>query len=126
LPQPGIIEVRARSLREPEQLEAIKAALDRLIDSGKDRLILDLTGVATLDSAAYVVLLTMRRKLQHNLVTQGKPCPDCGLGGPGPVFPLFQDQAEALEAVQKRDPGVLLLCGVSSEIRKVVEDIIRC
>jgi hypothetical protein len=88
--------------------------VDRLIQSGKERLILDLTGVAMLDSVAFAALITMRRKLAVNLENKGQ------VFSRDPLFHFFQDQAQALEAIRRGVPAVLLLCGVSSQIRKLI------
>ena len=115
LPEATVIRIRARGLHQSEQVDAIKAFLFQLVETGKDRLILDLTGVESLNSACLGMLLTLRRKLMVSGKTFQPPCRRRGL------FAIVEDKAEAREAIRQGETDPLLLCGVSPYLRDVFQ-----
>ena len=114
-PEATIIRIRARALRESEQLDAVRDRLYRLAEGVDGRLILDLSAVESLDSAWLGWLLTLRKRLMQRGRAFQPPCRRRGL------FAFFPNDREALEAVRQGEPDPLLLCGVRPEIMELFQ-----
>ncbi len=112
-PEATIIRIRARTLRESEQLDEVRDALYRLAEVGSGRLILDLAAVESLDSAWLGWLLTLRKRLMQRGRAFQPPCRRRGL------FAFFPNDREALAAARQGEPDPLLLCGVRPEIMEL-------
>src|SRR4051812_43043507 len=108
-PEATVIRVRGRTLCGGDQSSAIKCVLSQLVEGGAGRVIVDLTEVEYLGSAAIGMLLTLRRKLMANGKSFRPPCRRRGL------FAFFPDRAAALEAIRQGEADPLLLCGVSPQ-----------
>ncbi len=110
-----VLRIGNQKLLEGERLIAVRDALYREAEAGDHPLILDLTAVEYLDSAALGWLITLRKKLMQRGRAFQPPCRRRGL------FPFFPDQAAALEAIRQGESDPLLLCGVRTELMEVFQ-----
>lgn len=114
-PEATVIRVRSRTLSGDDRSTAIECVLFRLVEEDKGRIIVDLTEVEYLGSAAIGMLMTLRRRLMANGKSFQPPCRRRGL------FACFPDRAAAIEAIRQGEADPLLLCGVSPQNMEVFE-----
>jgi hypothetical protein len=108
-----VVQIRYPLLREGDQLAAVRDALFREVEAADRPLVLDLTAVEFLTSAALGWLLTLRRKLMERGRGFQPPCRRRGL------FAIFPNAAAALSAIRERESDPLLLYGVKPSVRDV-------
>ena len=114
-PEATVIRIRVQRIVETEQLNAVRDALYREAEGACGRLILDLSAVEFLSSAALGWLITLRKKLMQRGRPFQAPCRRRGL------FAFFRNEAAALEAIRQGESDPLLLCGVSEDIMEIFQ-----
>ncbi len=112
-PEATVIRIRVRQLTDYGQIQAIQTALLQLVESGTDRLILDMTEVAYLSSASLGMFINLRKRLSARGKTFKPPCGRRGL------FTMLEDEATAIEAIRGGETEPILLCGVRPDIKEV-------
>jgi hypothetical protein len=113
LPEAIVLRIDSPRLLDEQNLLAFRDALFGATDGADRPVIVDLSRVEFLSSAALGWFITVRRKL----TVQGRPFEKpCRLGA---LFPMFADREAALAAVRAGDSNPLLLCSVSKEIKEV-------
>jgi hypothetical protein len=113
LPEAIVIRIDSPRLLEEQNLLAFRDALFRATEGADRPVVIDLSRVEFLSSAALGWFITVRRKL----TAQGRPFEKpCRLGA---LFPMFADRDAALAAIRAGDSNPLLLCSVSKEIKEI-------
>src|SRR5262245_46051158 len=105
-----ILRIEQPLLREGEHLSALRDALFREVESADRPVILDLSVVEFLSSAALGWLITLRR----GLAERGRSFnPPCRRG----LFAVFPDTVAALDAIRRGESDPLLLCGAGPGVQ---------
>ena len=108
-----VLRIRVPLLREGEQrLGAVRDALYREAESADRPLVLDLSAVEFLTSAALGWLITLRRRL---IDRGGRFAPPCRRG----LYAQFPDVDAALEAIRRGESDPLMLCGAGPGVREI-------
>ena len=113
-PEATVVRILVPTLRHGDPALAIlREAFSREGEVGSRPLIVDLTAVEFLTSAALSWFVVARKKLHD----RGEPyqAPPGRRGR----FIFFPDQAAALEAIRQGEPDRLLICGARPEIIEV-------
>ena len=109
-PEAVVLSLLTPDVREGEPLSSVRDALYREADASDRAVVLDLSAVQFLTSAALGMLLTLRRRLMD----RGRAFrPPCRRG----LFAQFPDAATALDAIRQGESDPLVLCGVAEGIR---------
>lgn len=108
-----VVQIHAPSIRDIELLTTIRDALYREAESADRTLILDLSEVEYLTSAAVGWLITLRRKLMSRGLGFQAPCRRRTL------FGIYSNATAALEAIDQGEQDPLLLCGVSKDVKDI-------
>ena len=107
-----VLRIERPFLREGEPSSSLRDALFREAESADRPVVLDLSVVEFLTSAALGWLITLRRRLRDRGRSFGPPCRR-GL------FAVFPDAAAALDAIRQGESDPLLLCGVRPGVREI-------
>jgi hypothetical protein len=126
-----IVSFRDCVLVTPDRVEAIREALDRLVEEGHRNLLFDLGGVEYLESRMLGVLLMLKRRIVAALPPERRVPPpaqapiqlDVGPGVRMPqrsrIFEVYPDRESALRVLSEAGPGHgwIALCNARPEIR---------
>jgi hypothetical protein len=108
-----IVTFRDGVLVAPDQVEAIREVLDRLIQAGHRNLLFDFGGVEYLGSHMLAVLLKLKRLVTSALPPWQK--------GRSKNFKMYPDRESALrdQAAAGPEHGWFALCNMSPDLRQV-------
>ena len=111
-PEAVVLQIVTADIREGN-LSEIRAALDQATASISRSVILDLSQVSFLTSAAVGLLIKFRRHLLDQGGTFQPPCRRRGL------FAMYPNAEIALDAVRRGETEPLILCGANAETAKI-------
>jgi hypothetical protein len=115
-PEATVLVVHARELQPwGPATDALRGALDELVESGVGRVVLDLSEVEILGSYGLCVLL----RAQGKLARAGGTLLHASDKG-WMAFPVYRDRDEALAGIRRGEPEPLVLCGARPKVRELL------